>query len=213
MIIVNFKIYPESFADGAIKLAKICQSVSQKTGIKIIPSVSPLDCYRLGLPSLLQHVDNVTSGPFSGYISAQQSIGVGAIGTLLNHSEHQLKPGTISQTLKNLPSDFISVLCIQSLGQALTWAKKLKPTYFAYEPKELIGNKHQSVATVHPEAITNIAQALGKIPLLVGAGIHSKSDVVASLKLGAVGILVASDVVTSDDPESHLLELAQGFKV
>ncbi len=205
MIVINFKLFPQTFGDGALKLAKICQSVSKKTGVKIISAVSALDCSRIGLPVLLQYLDKNISP-----IQAQKN---GAIGSLLNHSDHRLKPGTISQILKSLPENFISVLCLQSLGQAQTWAKKLKPTYFAYEPPELIGNKRQSVATVKPEAITNIARELGTIPLLVGAGIHSKSDVVASLKLGAVGILVATDIVTTTDPEKELLKLVSGFKV
>ena len=164
-----------------------------------------MDCYRVGSPALLQYVDNFTQ--------AVQASKIGVLGTLLNHSDHRLKPGTISQILKNLPPDFISILCIQSLGQVQTWAKKLKSTYFAYEPPELIGNKHQSVATIKPESITNITLELGKIQLLVGAGIHCQADVIASLKLGAVGILVATDVVTASDPESQLLDLALGFKV
>lgn len=205
MIIVNFKTYPQTFGNGAINLAKICQSVSKKTGVKIIPAVSALDCSRLDSPVFLQYLDN--------YTSAIQASKIGVTGSLLNHSDHRLKPGTISQILKSLPPDFISVLCLKSLGQAQTWAKKLKPTYFAYEPPELIGNKHQSVATVKPETITNISRQLGKIPLLVGAGIHSHADVIASLKLGAVGILVATDIVTASDPEAQLLDLANGFKV
>lgn len=205
MILVNFKIYKETFGLGAIKLAKICESVSKQTGVKIIPVVSALDCYRIGSPVFLQNVDNSNQ--------AIQASKIGVMGTLLNHSDHQLKPGTIGQILNNLPPDFVSILCLKSLGQAQTWAKKLKPTYFAYEPPELIGNKHQSVATVKPESITNIAKELGKTPLLVGAGIHCKADVVASLKLGAVGILVSSDIVTANDPESQLLDLALGFAV
>lgn len=205
MIIVNFKLYPQTFGDGALKLAKICKSVSKKTGVKIIPAVSALDCSRIDSPVFLQYLDN--------YTSAIQAFKIGVTGSLLNHSDHRLKPGTISQILKNLPRDFISILCIQSLGQVQTWAKKLKPTYFAYEPPELIGNKHLSVATIKPETITNIAKELGKTPLLVGAGIHSQADVVASLKLGAVGILVATDIVTSSDPEPQLLDLASGFTV
>ena len=205
MILVNFKTYQETFGEGAIKLAKICESVSKQTGVKIIPVVSPLDCHRVGLPTILQYLDNSNQA-----IQASQ---IGVIGTLLNHSDHRLKPGNIGQILKKLPENFISILCLQSLGQATTWAKKLKPTYFAYEPPELIGNKHQSVATVKPESITNISKELGEIPLLVGAGIHCKADVVASLKLGAVGILVASDIVTADDPKKELLDLASGFTV
>ena len=43
MILVNFKLYKESFGDGALKLAEICQRVSKKSGVKIIPVVTALD--------------------------------------------------------------------------------------------------------------------------------------------------------------------------
>ena len=50
-----------------------------------------------------------------------------------------------------------------------------------------------------------------KVPILVGAGIHSAEDVKVSLKLGAKGILISSYIVKSKNPEEKLTELAKCF--
>lgn len=217
MILLNFKIYSETFGDKAIKLGKIIKEVSRETGVKIIPVLSSLDAYRLkqelDLEVYLQHVDLFSQGAKSGFISALQAQALGIKGTLLNHSEHRLSPGTLKKTLKELPPGFDSILCLQSLHQLDFWAKNLKPTFFAYEPKELIGSSTQSVATAKPETIKNFAAKISSAPLLVGAGIKSSVDVATSLKLGAAGVLVASAFVQSADPKAKLIDLCRPFSV
>ena len=215
MILVNFKLYKESFGDGSLKLAEVCQRVAKKSGIEIIPVVSALDAVqikeKLKMKVYIQAVDDVDEGAKTGFISPFQSSELKIDGTLINHSEHRMKPGTIKKMLKNWPKDFKSVLCISSLGQADGWAKNIKANIIAYEPKELIGNKDKSVATEKPEIIKKIVEKYPKIPVLVGAGIHSKEDVKISLKLGAKGVLISSFIVKAKDPEKELLELASAF--
>lgn len=215
MILVNFKIYKETFGDGAMKLAEICQKVSKKSGVKIIPVVTALDAFRikekLGMEVFLQTVDEVTDGAKTGFISPIQASNLKIDGSLLNHSEHKTKPGSIKKVLKNWPKDFKSVVCISTLGQAEGWAKNIKPDMIAYEPKELIGSKDKSVATEKPEIIKKMVEKYSKIPVLVGAGIHSKEDVVMSLKLGAKGVLISSYIVNAKNPEKELFEIASVF--
>lgn len=215
MIVVNFKIYEETFGDKAFELAKICQKVSKKTKIKIIPAVSALNAVRikneLGMEVWLQNVDEVFEGAKSGAVSPLQAKSLGILGTLINHSENRKKPGTIKKMLKIWPADFEMMLCLNSLGQAESWAKKIKPDYIAYEPKNLIGSKDKSVATEKPEVIKKIVEKYPKIPIFVGAGIHSVKDVEVSLKLGAKGILISSYIVKSKNPEERLEELARCF--
>lgn len=217
MILLNFKLYPETFGDKAINLSNIAREVMEVTGVKIIPVVSALDAVRIkekvGIDVYLQHVDLYSEGPHTGHISAIEAKSLGVKGSLLNHSEHTLKPGTLKQILKSWPSDFDSILCLQTHGQIQNWASKLKPKYFAYEPKEYIGNSKTSVATALPNQITNFVKTLSPSPVLVGAGIHSANDVSTSLKLGAVGILVASSVIKSSDPKKELMTLASAFSV
>ncbi len=217
MILVNFKLYKETFGDGALKMAEICQKVAKKSGVKIIPVVSVLDAVRikekLGIEVFIQAVDEVVDGAKTGFISPFQAEVLKIDGSLLNHSEHKMKPGSIKKLLKNWPKDFKSVVCVSTLGQIEGWAKNIKPDIIAYEPKELIGSKDKSVATEKPEIIKKIVEKYSKIPVLVGAGIHSKEDVAISLKLGAKGVLISSFIIKAKDPEKELTEIASVFNL
>ena len=217
MILLNFKLYPETFGDYALNLSAIAKQVMETTGVKIIPVLSALDAVRvkekLNMDVYLQHVDRYLDGPHTGYVSALAAKSLGIKGALINHSEHRLKLGTLKQILKSWPADFDSVLCLQSYNQLLRWAIKLEAKYFAYEPKEFIGNPRLSVASARPEQIVNFVKTLSPKPILVGAGIHSGEDVSTSLKLGALGILVSSSVIKSSDPKKELMALASAFSV
>ena len=217
MILVNFKIYRETFGEGSIKLARACKSAAEKSGVKIYPVVSAIDACRIikevDIEVMIQHTDGMIEGARSGFVSTEQAALAGISGSLVNHSEHKLKPGAIKGMLSIWPEKFKSVVCIQTHGQAERWAKNIKPDYIAYEPSYLIGNKEKSVATEKPEVIKKIVERYSGIPVLVGAGIHTVEDVKISLSLGAKGILISSAIVKSANPEADLLELAKAFGV
>jgi triosephosphate isomerase len=105
---------------------------------------------------------------------------------------------------------FEACLCADSLEEAQKLAT-LGPDFIAYEPPELIGSKDKSVSTEKPDIITSIVTNV-KCPILIGAGVHSAEDVKVGLKLGAKGILVATDVVLAENPEEELRKLAEAFK-
>ncbi|MBP9818285.1 triose-phosphate isomerase [Candidatus Shapirobacteria bacterium] len=217
MILINFKIYKETFGEGAVKLARICKEVADKTGVKIYPIVSALDVYRItkevGIEVFVQAVDTNEDGAKTGAISAEQAKQLGAIGALINHSERKLPPGKIKELLASWPKGFLSVMCVHSAGQVERWGKNIKCDMVAYEPSYLISSKDKSVATEKPEVIKKIADFYQprNIAVLAGAGVHSENDVKISLKMGAKGVLLASDVVKSEDPKKELTELAEAF--
>ena len=212
MILVNFKIYKQSFGKGAVALAKICKEVASETEAEIIPVVSALDVYRIksevGGKVFLQNVDEYDQGAKTGHISPIGAKMAGVDGSLLNHCECKKKPGTIKKMLKHWPKQFTCVLCVQSLGQTERWAKRLKPDWVAYEPKYLVGSKDKSVATEQADVIGKIVKSYAPIGVLAGAGIHQANDVKIACKMGVKGVLVASDVVKAKDPKKELLELA-----
>ena len=216
MIAVNFKIYENTFGNGVLELAKICKKVMAKTGVKVVPVVSALDARmikeKLEMEVWIQNADEFFEGAKSGSISPIQAKEAGVDGCLINHSECRKKPGTIKKMLKAWPKKFKTTVCLSSLGQAEGWAKNIRPDFIAYEPKNLIGSKEKSVASEKPEIIKKMVKNFPKVPILVGAGIHSAEDVKVSLKLGAKGILISSYIVKSKDPETKLLELANCFK-
>ncbi len=215
MIIVNFKNYKETFGEGALKLAEICKKVALKSGVEIIPAVSSLDAAliqkELKMKVFLQSVDPVFEGRGSGFVSPVKAKELKIEGSLLNHSEHKLSPGTIKKMLSVWPKDFKSVICVSSLGQINGWGRNIKPDFVAYEPRNLIASKEKSVATENPQTIKKIVDFYKKIPVLVGAGIHSVEDVKVSLKMGASGILISSFIVQSKEPEKNLSKLAEVF--
>lgn len=217
MIIVNFKNYQESFGDKSLELAEICKRVGEKNKVKIIPAVSALGAAiikeKLDMEVWLQSVDSVFEGRGSGFISPLQAVEFKIDGSMLNHSEHRIKPGTLKKMLKSWPKKFKSMVCISSLGQSQSWAKKLDCDFIAYEVKSLIGSKDKSIVSERKEAIKKIVEHYKKVPVLVGAGIRSAEDVKEALELGVKGILISSVIVKAKDPEKELNKLAAVFSV
>lgn len=203
-------------------MAKICKKVADQTGVKIIPVVSALDLRAVKKVCdevWVQHVDIHFEGKHTGYISPLAALAAGADGTLLNHSEYRIPPGQIHQIISNFEhlniedSNFKFAVCFKTKGQVQNWLKSItpKPDFVAYEPPELIGTD-VSVSEAQPEVIKRIVEMLPDHNVIVGAGVNKKKDVQTALELGAKGVLVSSDVVTAENPEKELLDLANGFK-
>ena len=220
MIFVNFKTYKEGAGEKAVELAGICEKVQKTVKVKIIPVVQVVDLFRLrqdfGGQLWVQHLDPYPQGKHTGWINLEAVVEAGASGTILNHSEHRVPPGTVRQVIKKIRNpkseirNFKTLVCCKSSGQAERLAK-FKPDFLAYEPPELIGSREKSVASEKPKAIASLVKMVPDIPIIVGAGIHSQEDVAISLKMGAKGILVATDVVLAKNPKKELEDLARGF--
>lgn len=220
MIFVNFKTYPQGTGEEALKLAKICEELSVESKIKIIPVVQFVDLFRITqevkIPVWVQHLDFFPQGQYTGWESLEAVIEAGAKGTLLNHTEHQIPPGTVKQVIKRIENlklkieNFGTMVCCHTLGQAERLAK-LKPDFLAYEPPELIGGEI-SVSEAKPIAIKRIVKKLPGVEIMVGAGIKTGKDVKRSLELGAKGILVSSAVVLAEDQKQVLEDLISGYK-
>ncbi|MCR4264147.1 MAG: triose-phosphate isomerase [Candidatus Roizmanbacteria bacterium] len=218
MIFVNFKSYKEATGENAIKLAVICETVAEQTKVQIIPVVQIVDLWRVkqhvSIPVWLEHVDEKEPGAQTGYTTVEAAMQAEAAGTILNHSEHPIdheKLKMIVERAKRLDPTF-QIMLLAPDTNVLMQNKALNPDFLCYEPPELIGSKTESVATKKADVIADGVQMAGDIPLIVGAGIKSKEDVVASLRRDAKGVLVASGVVLSEKPDEKLLELASAYK-
>jgi len=213
MLLINFKAYKQSSGKKAIKLAKICEKVSKKTKVKIgvVPNLIDLRdvSESVNMPVFSQHLDPEDPGAHTGavvYSELPKKVGV-----VLNHSEDRLDFKTLKKTMKIAKDHKIkTVICAQDVKEVRKFSK-LKPDYVAVEPPELIGSK-TSVSEAKPEIIEKSVKAVGKVKLLVGAGINSTEDVKVALNLGAKGVFVASAVCKAKNPEKILKELAEGFK-
>ena len=132
----------------------------------------------------------------------------------MNHSEAKLGSfEALKNSVKRADEVGLKTLVFAGNIEELKKILRLKPTFASYEPPELVGSKTTSVAKAKPEIISK-AVKLAKnkgIPLVVGAGIKSAQDVRKSIELGCTGVAVASDVVSSTDPEKELLDLVRGL--
>lgn len=202
-------------------MAKACGQVAKESKVSIIPIVQAVDLApvvgQVNVPVWVQHLDPYPPGPYTGWISSESVIQNGGRGTLLNHSEHSLPPGTIKQVLAKARGAvgagflFEVMVCVKTLGQMKRLAR-LKPNYLGYEVSELIGTKTSITDALSPRTLKHAVEIAGEIPLIIGAGIHKAEDLVKSRQLGARGALISSAVVLAKDPRQKLLELVKGLK-
>jgi triosephosphate isomerase len=160
---------------------------------------------------LSQHVDPVGYGAHTGSLPAVVVKKAGAKGTLLNHSERRLRLKVLERSIQAAHQAKLWVCaCARDTNEARAVAK-LKPDMIAVEPPKLIGGE-VSVSTASPGVIQQSKRAVGRIPLLVGAGVKNGQDVRIALKLGAKGVLVASHVTNADNPAKVLRDLIAGLQ-
>jgi len=214
IILVNLKCYQESIGHGAHRIAKAAREVADESGITIALAPMIMDIHPIrhhyGLPVFSQHIDPINPGAFTGRNPLAVVKAVGAIGSLVNHSEYRLSIADIEQNVTALKQEGM-ISCVCSNNVATTQAiATLGPDFVAIEPPELIGGKI-SVSESNPEIITESVRAVQNVNpdvrVLTGAGIHSGKCVKTAIDLGTVGVLLASSVVKAEDPTAVLRDL------
>lgn len=219
IIIVNFKTYAEAFGKRGLRLAKIVEKVSLKTDlcIAVSPQFTEIQniVERVNIPVLAQHVDPIFYGSNTGHILPEAIKEAGAVGTLINHSERSVRLKTVCKSINRAREvGLISVVC-GSKPDIVAEITKFSPDYVAIEPPELIGTGIP-VSRAKPEVVTDTVRLVKKtnptIKILCGAGITKGEDVVAAIRLGTQGIIIASGVVKAKDQYNALFELAESMK-
>lgn len=219
VIIVNFKTYVESTGKRGVELAKQAQKVSRETGyyVGVAPQLADLRAVAeaVDIPVFAQHIDPIKPGGYTGHVLAEAVQEAGAVGTLINHSERQLKLSDIDEIVKMArEKGLVSVVCANNPSISAAVAS-LKPDMVAIEPPELIGTGIP-VSKAQPEIVTGTVELVRrlneKVLILCGAGISHGADVSAALKLGTQGVLVASGIVKAKDPYAIMREFAEAMK-
>ena len=216
LIALNFKTYAQAFGENSLRLAKIAEEVSDQFGVTIAVAPPIIDLARVAaeveIPVFAQHVDPYKPGSHTGSIIAEDVKAAGAVGSLVNHSEHRLKLADIGMVLERLRENkLISLLCTDTVETTKAGAA-LSPDIIAIEPPELIGTGI-SVSKAKPEVVRGAVQAVQKINpevhVLCGAGISTGDDVARAIELGTEGVLLASAYVKAKDPKMVLIDMAR----
>lgn len=215
VLIINLKNYIEISGNNVLLIAEAAESVAKDLSVEIavvppIPSLALVSA-KLTIPVLSQHVDSANVGSTTGYIVPEllKSWNVG--GSLVNHSERRVSFGDLNQIIVRMKKiGLISVVCADT-PEEVSQIAEFEPDFIAIEPHELIGSGI-SVSKAKPEVVSESIEAVKRVnsdvKVICGAGVVDGEDVVAALKLGAVGVLVASSIVKSLDWKKKITELA-----
>jgi triosephosphate isomerase len=215
-LIINFKNYEEVSADGAIRLGETARQVAEKIQVEIILApphpVLALIAKEVEIPVICQHVDDEKVGASTGFTVPEIAKSYGAIGSLINHSEHRIERNSIASLVKRLRRlGMVSIVCAQE-PQEVVEISTFEPDFIAIEPPELIGSG-KAVSKENPTVITKSIEGAGsRSRIICGAGISDKDDVSKAMELGSQGILVASGVIKASSWDKKITELASGMK-
>ncbi len=217
-IVLNVKTYSEATGQKALEIAKLMDKISKETGVSMAIAVQSTDitlCTRkISIPVWAEHIDPIKPGSHTGWTLPEAVKDAGAVGTLINHSEHRLKIADIDVCVtraKELGLDHI--VCSNNVATSKAIAT-LSPNFVAVEPPELIGGDI-SVTTADPGIVSNSVKAVRQVDknvkVLCGAGVKNGEDVKMAIELGADGVLLASGIVKAKDKESVIRDLASGI--
>lgn len=216
LILINFKTYRESSGKRGLELARVAERMGNETGITIgvAPQLTDLAliAQQVSIPVFSQHVDDVEPGSYTGHVTLEAIKDAEAIGTMVNHSERRVRADQVDVIVKRARQlELVTVICSNTPEVTAAMAA-LGPNIVAIEPPELIGTGIP-VSRAKPEVVTNSVDLVERVnpnvKVLCGAGITTGEDVAAALRLGTVGVLLASGVVKAKDWERAIRSLIE----
>jgi len=214
VIVVNMKTYLESTGSNALEIAKIMDKISIETGVNMVVSVQTSDikeCSKnISIPVFAEHIDPIKPGSHTGWTLPEAIKSAGAVGSIINHSEHRLKLSDIDICIERAKKlDLDQIVCSNNILTSKAIAA-LSPNFIAVEPPELIGGDI-SVTKANPEIVSGSVKAVKivnkNVKVLCGAGIKNGIDVAKAIELGSAGVLLASGVIKSKNKEKVIRDL------
>jgi len=218
VIVLNVKTYAEATSKKAIELACLMDTIANETGASMAIAVQATDIFqcaeKVTIPVFAEHIDPIMPGSHTGWTLPEAVKAAGAVGTLINHSEHRLLMADIDSCItraKELHLDHI--VCTNNVATSKA-AAVFSPNFVAVEPPELIGGDI-SVTTADPDIVSDSVKAVkainGRVRVLCGAGVKNGRDVAKSIELGADGVLLASGIVKAKDKKQVIHDLVSGL--
>lgn len=216
LILLNFKTYSSSIGERSLRLAKMIEETSLKSGIQIItcPQYTdiPMIASAISTPVFSQHLDYHEPGRHTGFVLPEALVASGCSGTLLNHAERPISHGDIRKAVERCNGlDLVS--CVSSNGvEESSMLASINPDMLLVELPELIGTG-KAISTVKPGVITDAIKAVRaknpKVLLVAGSGISNKEDVRTALELGMDAVGASKAIMDARDPKRVLDEMVE----
>jgi len=218
VIVLNVKTYGEATYSKALEIAKLMDELGKESGASMAIAVQATDislCAKdVSIPVFAEHIDPIKPGSHTGWTLPEAVKNAGAVGTLINHSEHRLILADVDVCItraKELGLDHI--VCSNNVATSKAIAA-FSPNFVAVEPPELIGGDI-SVTTANPDIVSGSVKAVKNVDknvkVLCGAGVKNGKDVAKSIELGADGVLLASGIVKAKNQDEVIRDLISGL--
>jgi triosephosphate isomerase len=218
VIVLNVKTYSEATGIKASEIAILMDKISKETGASIAIAVQATDITlckeKVTIPVWAEHIDPIKPGGHTGWTLPEAIKQAGAVGSLINHSEHRLILADVDMCITRAKElDLDQIVCSNNVSTSKAIAA-FSPNFVAVEPPELIGGDI-SVTTADPGIVSNSVAAVQDVnktvKVLCGAGVKNGKDVAKAIELGSDGVLLASGIVKAKDKESVIRDLASGL--
>jgi len=218
LVIVNFKTYPEATGKRALELSKIIGGVAAENSVSAAVAPQYADIHRVAtevkIPVIAQHVDPIMPGRNTGWVTIESVKAAGAVGTLINHSEHKLQLSQIEEVVKLArKAEFVTIACAADVDESRKVAK-VGPDMILIEPPELVGTGIP-VSKAKPDVVRNSVKAIKRINVRInvicGAGITTGEDVARAIELGAEGVGLSSGLVCAKDQRAAMEDIVSGI--
>jgi len=217
-IVLNVKTYAEATGIKVLEIAQLMDKIVDESGVSMAIAVQATDISRcvtsIKIPVFAEHIDPITPGSHTGWTLPESIKDAGAIGTLINHSEHRLKLSDIDFCITRAKEIMLDhIVCTNNISTSKA-AAALSPNFIAVEPPKLIGG-NISVTTADPgivsDSVKTVKNVDKKVKVICGAGVKNGKDVSMAIELGAEGVLLASGIVKAKDKERVIRDLASGL--
>ena len=218
VIVLNVKTYGQAVGSKSLEIARIMEKVGRETGVSMAIAVQATDIKmvadNVSIPVYAEHIDPIKPGSHTGWTLPEAVKDAGAVGTLINHSEHRLKLADIDICIKRAKElNLGQIVCSNNVETSKAIAT-LNPDFVAVEPPELIGGDI-SVTSADPDIVSQSVSVVENVDpsvqVLCGAGVKTGEDVKKAVELGSKGVLLASGIVKPDDKEKVVRNLASGL--
>jgi triosephosphate isomerase len=219
LILLNFKTYASAIGDQSLRLSKMIEETSLKSGIQIIISPQYTDIFRIAssisTPVFSQHLDYQEPGKHTGYVLPEALVASGCRGTILNHAERPIPNTDVKKAVERCRGlDLISCVSSNGVSESSLFAS-YSPDMLLVELPELIGTG-KAISTVRPEVITDAVSAVraknSKLVLVAGSGISTKDDVHTALDLGMDAVGASKAIMDARDPKGVLEEMVEAVR-
>lgn len=214
-----FYANPKAYLYGKdlFEFAKKADEISANYGIQIIISPQQADIRLIAnntknLLIFAQHIDPINQGRGHGLILPESIKEAGAVGTVLNHGEFQLKFSHISKSIKKAKNlNLMTLVAGESLDELAALAR-LNPDIILAEPSELIGSGERSSQEYVKDSIRTVKEINSEIKVMHGAGISSGEDIKDIIISGSDAAGAASGIFESNTPIKVLEEFISAMK-